>query len=75
MKIAVLSKEVYKFGTMAVRLQQDLYVCVFVKFNKPILKSIWENNCVGIVKKYLKKKYNEGGLAPSDNETSPICAN
>lgn len=71
MKIAVVSKEVYKFGTMAVKLQQDLYVCIFVKFNKPILKPIWGNSCVGIVKKYLKTKYNDGGLAPSDNKTSP----
>lgn len=46
-----------------------------MKFNKPVLKLIWENNYVGIVKKYLKKKYNEGELASSDNKTLLSCAN
>lgn len=72
MKTSVLSKEFYKFNTTATG---SVCVCVCVKFNKPVLKPIWENNCVGIVKKYLKKKYNEGGLAPSDNKTLPNCAN
>lgn len=58
-KMSLLPEEFYKCNIMPVKISTGP-VCV--KCNKLILKLIWKNNRVGVTKKYLKKKDNEGDM-------------
>lgn len=57
--MSLLPKGFYKCNIMPIKITTG-FVCV--KCNKLILKLIWKNKCVGIAKKYLKKKDNEGDM-------------